>query len=946
MLLLLLILLGSNWPYGVVRELPALAVETRFEVPEGFVVERVLDGEDTGSLIGLVFDERDRPVVSKESGGIYIGVGGDENPLRLFSDKVEGAQGICFVARGELLVHAKGPNGVGLYRLGKEGSLGDTPATKIEFLAEAADEMTEHGPHAIRLGPDGAYYLLYGNYSRPRVEIDPRSPSRDLREDHLLPRFTDPRGHSAHITAPGGTLMRLDLKTMTWTQIAGGFRNPYDFVIDDAGEIFVYDSDMEWDVGLPWYRPTRVLHAIPGADFGWRTGSSKTPDYSIDTLPSVADLGRGSPVGMEQYHGGDYPDAYDGAIFLGDWSCGKIRVMKLRRDGATYKGEVEDFISGTPLNVTDLAVSRGHLYFVTGGRGTSGGLFRVKYKGDEDHTKRPGELQLPEFILQFALYSYRNIDIRGAESLERMDFSRIYHSDEFKQLTKHNAFDSSFSARVRVRNLALHQMFAPFSEPQFVAELAGGDSPEVRAAAAYYLRCHEQAFAEEILLRLLSDSDPLVARRACESLQDFGRTRNGKYDNPQAIASRAIELFSHEDRFLRYAARDLLRDLDRQYWLDAVLNEEIESPRARLESLLVLIQDQSSERESEQIFGALKNLSDSGLNDDLLLDYLRVVQLALIRDQGASNRDQFISELAPQVLELFPTGNTHVNRELQVLLAHVQPEGAVEKMVAYLSPAMTQEEQIHTVYCLRAMDKGWEAESRARVIEWFDTAREFRGAVSMEGYIHNLWEAMLAKLPPEEKALAEARRERAIAERNRRAAALVAESESQPSPWRTDGAQMSFDEIALYLEADPSAFTNANPDRGRWVFGRAKCADCHIFGEAGRGGGPDLSTVVNRMTRREILESIMYPSRVISDQYTALRVETKSGETHIGMLASEDNSAITLITASGEKIELNKSQIAARARSTISIMPEGLVDTMNLHDIVDLFAFLEKGAEP
>ena len=77
--------------------------------------------------------------------------------------------------------------------------------------------------------------------------------------------------------------------------VAGGFRNAYDAAFNLAGELFTFDSDMEWDINLPWYRPVRTLHLIPGADFGFRYGSGPFPTVYPDTLPSMSELGRGSP---------------------------------------------------------------------------------------------------------------------------------------------------------------------------------------------------------------------------------------------------------------------------------------------------------------------------------------------------------------------------------------------------------------------------------------------------------------------------------------------------------------------------------------------------------------------------------------------------------------------------------------------------------------------------
>ena len=65
------------------------------------------------------------------------------------------------------------------------------------------------------------------------------------------------------------------------------------------GELFVYDADMEWDFGSPWYRPTRVNHATSGSELGWRSGSGKWPACYPDSLPALIDIVRrheGSPV--------------------------------------------------------------------------------------------------------------------------------------------------------------------------------------------------------------------------------------------------------------------------------------------------------------------------------------------------------------------------------------------------------------------------------------------------------------------------------------------------------------------------------------------------------------------------------------------------------------------------------------------------------------------------
>ena len=92
--------------------------------------------------------------------------------------------------------------------------------------------------------------------------------------------------------------------------VVAGFRNEYDFAFNRDGELFTFDSDMEWDVGLPWYRPVRVNHCPLGAEFGWRNGSGKWPAYYFDSLPATLDMGRGSPTGVTFYQARQFPETY------------------------------------------------------------------------------------------------------------------------------------------------------------------------------------------------------------------------------------------------------------------------------------------------------------------------------------------------------------------------------------------------------------------------------------------------------------------------------------------------------------------------------------------------------------------------------------------------------------------------------------------------------------
>ena len=103
--------------------------------------------------------------------------------------------------------------------------------------------------------------------------------------------------------------------------------------------MFVYDSDMEWDMGMPWYRPTRVNHATSGSEFGWRSGTGMWPSYYLDSLPAMVDIGPGSPVGVEFGYGAKFPAKYQKALYICDWTFGTMYAIHIEPDGSDLQGD-------------------------------------------------------------------------------------------------------------------------------------------------------------------------------------------------------------------------------------------------------------------------------------------------------------------------------------------------------------------------------------------------------------------------------------------------------------------------------------------------------------------------------------------------------------------------------------------------------------------------------
>ena len=134
------------------------------------------------------------------------------------------------------------------------------------------------------------------------------------------------------------------------------------------------------------------------------------------------------------------------------------------------------------------------------------------------------------------------------------------------------------------------------------------------------------------------------------------------------------------------------------------------------------------------------------------------------------------------------------------------------------------------------------------------------------------------------------------------------------------------------------------PAEGQPVFEKL-CAACHRFGELGTDVGPDLTTLNSRFKKKDILESILWPSRIISDQYEAFLIETTGGDIITGAVVMEDDRRIVLRTAQNpdRPVQVAKSQIKTQQKSTVSLMPEELLAGLSHKEINGLIAFLQAG---
>ncbi len=788
-------------PVELIKVKKDFKVELLYSVPK----------KTQGSWVSMCVDPKGRLITSDQSGRLYritpppLGGKPEETKVEQLPVDLGEAQGLLWAFDSLYVVVnrvRKYESGLWRVRSSKNDDVLDT-----KELLRPIQGSGEHGPHAVLLGPDGkSLYVLHGNHTKP-VKLTSSKVPQIWGEDFLQPRLWDASGHAVGIMAPAGCIYKTDPDGKRWELISMGYRNEYDAAFNRAGELFTYDSDMEWDMNLPWYRPTRVCHAVPGSEFGWRGGTGKMYEYYPDNLPPVANVGPGSPTGVAFGYGARFPAKYQDALYLCDWSYGKLYALHLQPKGATYTGELEEFLNGSPLPLTDIVINPrdGALYFTIGGRSTMSGLYRVTYTGKESTAPAPREARVTE--------------------------------------------------QQKVR----------------------------KQLEAYY----------------------------------------GKQD-PRAVET-AWPHLSSDDRFLRYAARTVLEFQPPATWQEKALQEA--NPVARTHALIGLARVGDKKLEP-RILEALGRVDWAKLTPEQKTDYLRAYELVFIR-MGAPDA-AWKERVGKRLVGYYPAGEREVNAELCKLVSYLEAPGGVAKTLALLAKAPTQEEQIDYALALRSVKSGWTKPQREAYFNWFHKAMGYRGGNSFHGFLRNIRKDAVASLSAEEKA------------NLKTVLAKVPTPKSPEFAWKQRPLVKKYtvDELVPVLE---KGLTGRNFNRGRSLFGEIKCFACHRFNNEGGGTGPDLTLVSGRFGPRDLLESIIEPSKVISDQYAAVAITTTDGRVISGRIVNLFGDNITINTDMLDPNKLTnvkRDNIDSMAPSKVSMMPDGLIDTLNREEILDLVAYL------
>ena len=677
---------------GQEKTVPA---EAGIQVPDGFEVRLFADNDLAPDIYSMTLDREGRVVVSSRG---YVrtlidddGDGKADRFTTFAEGPATGAQGLCFDGQDLLCVA-----GGGLLRY-RDGD-GDGHADGDPEVLWKVKAGGEHHAHSIQRGPDGWWYMAVGN----------------------MAGITDAEFNqtSSPIRAPrAGTLVRLAPDFKNREVIAEGYRNSYDFTFNAQGDLFLYDSDGERDVTLPWYRPTRVFQVMPGSHAGWFSRSWKRPDYFFDMPAVIGSFGRGSPTGVTCYRHHQFPRQYRGALFVLDWSFGRVIALPLEPDGSSWKSTPHDFMTGKGLfgfAPTDIEVGRdGELFVSVGGRGTRGSVYVVRWKtpDGEPGTGRTDLLRClatPQPLSSWARARWLPL----AEKVGQLELRAA-------------ARDSQLPDPMRVRAIDLLTELHDGLDLQSMDAIADSGSPSVAARAAW--SAGRRVDADKLgmaLARYLHESrHPRVLRCALEAF--LGGT--GVKLDSKTIA--LVEpLLAHPDLQVRTAAARVVA----RGRLDPTSRGRFAGISVPLWARSLGDGKQPVTFQPQLVLEGINALVDQdGADDKLAL--VRMAQLALgdVGTQGttaavfegySTSRDlrphqKVIGEVVETLERIYPTGERRVDHELARLVAMLEPESPLllERLLGRITDESSPTLDLHHLIVLARNRAARSSEQRREI---------------------------------------------------------------------------------------------------------------------------------------------------------------------------------------------------------------------------------------
>jgi hypothetical protein len=424
------------------------------------------------------------------------------------------------------------------------------------------------------------------------------------------------------------------------------------------------------------------------------------------------------------------------------------------------------------------------------------------------------------------------------------------------------------------------------------------------------------------------------ARRALESVA------GGTITEPIAAALGA------DDRFLAFAARTAAERIGALATADAAPST---TPHARAMALLGVVRAADAAQAARAVGMIADDRALRNADPWTRILALRALQVAAARhpetfgarDGAAAGSTNAEAAPSAALAGAFATAfyadpDPRVAEAALGLGCEIGCADAVPAAMARLDAAADRADAMRWATMLRTVDAGWTDELRARYWRWLDAANDAAGGFSLRGFMDHVKQDAEKHVHRPAGSAAPAPASPGVS---------AAAAPARPAPTGAAIHAWTVDELAAAIPSDAGARDRAH---GAQLFRECMCIQCHRFAGEGGANGPDLTGVAARFSRRDLLQSIIEPSAVVSDQWRDTAITLKDGSLVVGRIVGQDAETLDVATnpLGPDRERVKRADIDHTEQVTTSSMPTGLLNARNRAEIMDLVSYLEAGAGP
>jgi putative membrane-bound dehydrogenase-like protein len=848
----------------------------------------------------------------------------------------------------------------------------DGTADKKDTLFTGIDGLDDdHGVHAFVFGPDGRFYFNFGNAGKQILTKEGEP-------------IMDPWGKEikAHLDPfQQGMAFRCEEDGSNLEVLGYNFRNIYELVVDSYGNIFQSDNDDDGNRGV------RINYIIEHGNYGYRdqiTGAGwrerrvgmhkEIPmrHWHLNdpgVIPNLLQTGSGSPAGMAFNEGDLLPSNFSNMPIHAEPGHQVVRAYTTALDAYGFKAETRNILKSKDqwFRPSDVCI------------GPDGSLFAADWHdaivggNAMDDIQRGRILRIAPKVDRYKIpaYNFSKLDdaVKGLESPNQATRYLAWHAirDAGKEgIEKLKIFLEDDNPRMVSR--ALWLLCSTKDQYDENIEIALSHSNEnIRTAGIRIVRHLQRDALLDVLETMASDPAKQVRREVAVSLYGYCN------DQSVSIWNKLVNQYEGNDRWFLEAiglVSDACPDLYFQSWEDIHKNDwdnlvgreiiwRVHSRHA-MPYLINIIQDQATpEMDLAKYFRAFHFIDAPGKNE-ILLDLLENHQgeSQILKNVIGSLESHFI-EVNPKAKRILTGLENKIEGEPEwfQLVNQLELDRRDQLWEMILDPANPEIQRLAATVLVSSTEGSWISDQFRKANR--DTYSQLINLVGSTGSTQMI-EIMKKELNRKDLNLVE---KKAIVEvlgnsgtgqqflyqsiQNQQLAealilpAAVKLLTSWDKEIRTaapaiiagiQGEQALPDVVTLSRKTGEVSL-------GRRVF-QTHCANCHQVDGEGIRFGPDLSEIGSKLSKRGLLQAIIYPSAGINFGYEGVLVMLENGDKIQGYIESETGDELLIRILSGSTMSIEKSKVTSQESLDISLMTEGLYKVMSEQELTGLVEYL------